>query len=349
MKWQSHSRTAFTLIELLIVVGIITLLLQMILPAVEMSREAARQTQCTNHIRQLALAIQTHEGVHQRLPSGGWTAKWVGEPERGTDVDQPGSWMFNVLDYLDQGPALRSMGAGLKGADREQAIRKRCQTPLPVFYCPSRRLPRTFPQMGYRVMWTANGSVTFKGKNQFSAKSDYVANSGGIYGAATFWGLGWTGPENLEEGDNPEFVWPTDPTFRDRKGNRVRFDGLIYGRSNLRLEQITDGLSKTYLTGEKNVRGNKFVSGKDGGDNEHLYAGFGRDSCRTSFDLPKPDSAFVKSDRFGSAHPSTFNMAFADGSVHQISYDIDLKIHQSLGSRDDGVVIDVSEIETISH
>lgn len=343
MKCRFLSRSGFTLIELLIVVGIISMLLQLLLPAVEMAREAARQTQCANHIRQLALAVQLHEGAHQRLPSGGWTAKWVGEPERGTDVDQPGSWMFNVLDYLDQGPTLRSMGSGLQGADRELAIRTRCQTPLAIFYCPSRRLPRTYPQMGYRIMWTANGSVTFKGKNQFSARNDYVANAGGIYGAATFWGLGWTGPETLEEADNPEFVWPTDSSFRDPQGQKVRFDGVIYGRSNIRLAQITDGLSKTYLIGEKNVRGKKFVSGKDGGDNEHLYAGFGRDSCRTSIDLPKPDNASVKSDRFGSAHPSSFNMAYADGSVHEISYDIDLEVHQSFGSRGDGSVPETAD------
>jgi type II secretory pathway pseudopilin PulG len=79
---------AFTLLELLIALGIVVLLLQLIIPAAEIARESARRVQCTNNMRQIALAIQTHESVSRRLRSEGWTAKRVSEPERGTDVDQ---------------------------------------------------------------------------------------------------------------------------------------------------------------------------------------------------------------------------------------------------------------------
>src|SRR4051812_41616304 len=89
-----------TLIELLIAVAIISLLIQVSLPAVQMARESARQTYCKNNLSQLALACSMHANDLGHFPTGGWNSAWVGDPNRGFGKKQPGGWGYNILPYI---------------------------------------------------------------------------------------------------------------------------------------------------------------------------------------------------------------------------------------------------------
>ncbi len=122
----SSRRAGFTLIELLVVLAIIAFVIGLLLPAVQKVREAANRIHCANNLKQIGLATLNHESTYGRLPGGGWTGRWLGEPDRGTDKSQPGGWIYQILRFVEQ-DNLQAKGAvaALQDArqDQDQQVR----------------------------------------------------------------------------------------------------------------------------------------------------------------------------------------------------------------------------------
>jgi prepilin-type N-terminal cleavage/methylation domain-containing protein/prepilin-type processing-associated H-X9-DG protein len=322
-----NRRCGFTLVELLVVVAIIGILVSLLFPAVQAARESARRMECTNHLKQLALACLSHEAAHRFLPTGGWRWDWAGDPERGFGRQQPGGWIYSILPYLEQ-QNLFSQGAGKPFNEKKAEMSRTCETPLTVLHCPSRRSPAAYPN--------TETPINILPIN-VAARTDYAGN-GGMAAAVTdhdAYDLWWNPGNPLGNGDAsfadaPGFVWPNPP----------QYDGVFYATSMTKLSHLRDGTSNTYLVGEKYLNCDDYANYRDDGNNTPCYTGYDWDTIRWSARGPKQDASVSDWNSFGSAHPGAVNMALCDGSVRPFAYNIDLEVHNRLCNRHDGKAVE---------
>ena len=178
---SARRRGGFSLVELLVVIGVVALLTSLLLPAVQASREAARDIECRNDLKQLGLAFHMHHDLRRSLPSNGGfdptqvvedvngspfvptthgfdtgnTYRWgVGDPKLAPD-EQTGSWVFPLLPFLDQ---------------QNVHDRRAWGTALPTLICRSRRDAKSARAP------TSDEFGEYDGGGHEWAKTDHAAN-----------------------------------------------------------------------------------------------------------------------------------------------------------------------------
>jgi prepilin-type processing-associated H-X9-DG protein len=344
-----------TLVELLVVIAIIGVLMMLMLSAVQASRERARKTICLNHLKQLAAATQLHVDAHGFFPSGGWSGHYLADPQRGYGRDQPGGWLFGVLEYLEES-SLRTAAAVHKLDDFPlgDGLKSLFTSAPSIFYCPSRREARPYP-----FKQDGNGRWSLNIAHQVLllphvTKSDYAANSGdSLYSAAALFShqpAMWV-PANYVALEIAPAEWTvtSDPTTEFFQ------TGISYYRSEVRPSHVLDGLSKTYLCGEKFLPTTVYYDVNETnangmlGDNQSAWVGYEWDNHRVAWNpastwdpeqyQPQQDSSNLGAPgifAFGSAHSSSLNMAYCDGSVQTVDYEIDRDVHRRQANRLDG-------------
>jgi prepilin-type N-terminal cleavage/methylation domain-containing protein len=358
---RTRPARGFTLVELLVVITIIGILTSLLLPAVQSARESGRETQCKSNLRQLAQASLTSASTYGFYPGGGWGWGWFGEPsdssaglvQCGAGVGQPGGWIYNILPYVDQ-QNLHDLQAGKSGQALAAAAYSMLSTPLAILNCPSRRPLATYPTWitaanMYRDASMGNSNSLAP---QTVAKTDYAANAGDNDDPNSQPNWASTGSErSYNGGTGPgSYTLGTGPAALNQFRTCAQLsNGVVYTGSMCSVDSVTDGISNTYLLGEKYLPPDDYTNGQDGGDNENAYMGWnediGRFAGRTD-GYPKQDTPGLVdagNNNFGSCHPDGFGMAMCDGSVRTIPYAIDLTVHANLANRHDGNVIDQSK------
>jgi prepilin-type N-terminal cleavage/methylation domain-containing protein/prepilin-type processing-associated H-X9-DG protein len=134
---MDRPHSAFTLVELLVVIAIIGVLVALLLPAVQMAREAARRAQCTNNIRQVGLAIHNYESTFSRLPTAGQGTDFSTSPPS-TTFDQQ-SLFTVILPYVEQGNTFQRFDLSFAYNAAPQNIAAAKQ-PISSFVCPTKGL-----------------------------------------------------------------------------------------------------------------------------------------------------------------------------------------------------------------
>jgi prepilin-type N-terminal cleavage/methylation domain-containing protein/prepilin-type processing-associated H-X9-DG protein len=311
------SRDAFTLVEILVTLAIMTILVGLLLPAVQAAREAARRVQCSNNLKQQALALHNFESVRKRLPSAtciGTGTRWglayrrdapPGglDPRQGWPTEGPiWSWTMRIAPYLEyanlynatdlqQWPWWQKIRTA-NGQGEINAVGYRC----PTFVCPSD---------------TRGMQVWSDGRGNEAMVASY---------------LGVNGRNQFQEAGGQ--------------------DGLLYVNSKVRFASITDGTSQTLMIGERPPSNNLLYGWQwagVGSSPERVYFGTTDVVLGVHEYISYPDAANPRTDyfrpgatedpqnlhryHFWSLHPGGGNWAMADGSVRFLAYEIDAGGH----------------------
>jgi prepilin-type N-terminal cleavage/methylation domain-containing protein/prepilin-type processing-associated H-X9-DG protein len=327
-------RRGFTLIELLVVIAIIGVLIALLLPAVQSAREAARRAQCTNNLKQIALAMHNYHDTNASFPpqamnDAGYSGTWFG-------------WTQAILPALEQSPLFNSCNFFI-------GIRQSANYPTVYLAQVSGYLCPTDTASGQGVL-----------RERWWATIDNLNSivDGSPLSYITCWGDMKTGSIfDYLSGEGNNFTWGCNKTFRGIFGECS--DGAV-----IKMADVTDGTSGTFLAGENstNLNGgltwanpdanagttvvplNWFTNYKDGqrepnGDlceaNPGILVTSTHQHCYRNY---------TYNFAFKSYHPGGANFALADGSVRFIKQTINARTYNSLGSRAGGEVVSADQL-----
>ena len=311
---MNKKAAGFTLVELLVVIAIIGMLVAILLPAVQQTREAARVIQCKNNLKQISLSLELYKGANSHYPP----ARMKHNP-LDNDPQQCGektaTWLVRVLPYIEEEAVYQMWD--LKKSWFLHDLEARSPN-VPVYVCPSRRSPDEGfttglagdSQISYfkagcgcEIAMVTGGEVPTVGQ-----ASDYAGCHGDLSAGSV--GL----PTDFYYGGNGTGVLISSRPVCD--GGRV-----LDWKDKISDRKIVDGLSKTFLVGEKHVPA---VRLRGSPEDSPAFDGFNLPSAVRVAGPGMPlsrgaaDGDLMKTMSFGSWHADVCNFAMADGSVRAL-------------------------------
>jgi prepilin-type N-terminal cleavage/methylation domain-containing protein len=333
---RMRSQNAFTLVELLVVIAIIGTLVGLLLPAVQSARESARRSDCSNKLRQLALAVSNYESAKKCFPSAA-----INKPSSGTGgaYNAPGGgfsggapWSIMILPYMDDQSRYDKFDftrafAGCFSTDNYRTTNNVEQRKRhPNFICPS----------------SQHGSVV----------SPTVGIGGPYAGTSFFPVIGGGSTTGMSNCVTPGPTVPTSEVPCTGWGYRpMAASGPMFMNSKTRVSHITDGTGKSLLLGES--RYGQLAAGKDWGtgaceytwasgvyvgSNGFLISGVvAANLLNPSCDPAKVDCEQSTShNNFGSFHLGGAYFATTDAAIIWLDDNVSVTVLRALGNACDG-------------
>jgi prepilin-type N-terminal cleavage/methylation domain-containing protein/prepilin-type processing-associated H-X9-DG protein len=345
-------RGGFTLVELLVVIAIIGILVALLLPAIQAAREAARRTQCSNNLKNIALACLNYESAKGELPPGSTNAD--GASESGL------AWTVLILPYVEESTVSEQAIARFKAlgdAYSNDSVMVELNTLLlPMYLCPSDADLRTQREK----FGSTEAALNRKGMSYAGVAGSTHARGG----ACPILPPTRIRPPGI-------FCMWQNPDPNDLLGPN-NWDGLLIQDWPIALKKVTDGTSKTLLIGERTYQIRAWMIGAYWRDprteplkstppigpqsnvaffacknlnnlaplNHDPYTGCYIGHNNSLGDRPPvpdppatPRTLSVNNLPFGSFHKGGVNFSYGDGSVKFLPDDLDMTIYLALGSR----------------
>jgi prepilin-type N-terminal cleavage/methylation domain-containing protein len=314
-RFRSRRRAAFTIVELLVVIAIIGVLVSILLPAVNATRDAARRTENSNNLKNIALAALSFEEAKKTYPP---LVKFpTGVTPSNQNLSRATSWAFEILPHMEQQVIYDRFNTTAACSDPSNQVAM--ASPVPTYANPRRRDARAI-------------SPFLSAPTMFGMLLDYSANGGVI----------------VDQNSMPVPL-PNDPNAATLENPYQRkFDARFSGpfHFNLAVPQaaIRDGQGNTIAFGDRWIGPPVPKSGVPWND----LAGFAGESLPTLIRYANPDNMSAAGlpfptgtddpsiFKFGSVRGSEACFAFLDGRVTWIPYDIDPFVYRNLSSINDG-------------
>jgi prepilin-type N-terminal cleavage/methylation domain-containing protein len=330
-----RGRRAFTLIELLVVIAIIAVLIGLLLPAVQKVREAAYRSMCSNNLKQLALGCHSYHDVFLSLPRNGDQFDLKSSHGQGADkgtgccgVGAPHwSWIARLLRQIEQDNLNILGGIPTNKMNQDANTLLVLATDLKVLTCPSDLSPR-FRTNAADLDGTKVAETSYKGVSGSNWGADFFPMESKF--STPYLHLGANNSYNgLEKGDG--IFWRADI----RKGN-------------LRITDIEDGTSNTFMIGEdvpQLILWNawSYANGANGTCAIPPNTGITIPTGSPPSLGPKDEGNWPERYSFRSRHPGGLQFALADASVRFVSDSIPLATYRALATIKGGETANVTE------
>jgi len=302
MTKRNLLRPGFTLVELLVVIAIIGILVALLLPAVQAAREAARRMQCTNNLKQQALACHNYHDIHHLFPPN---HIFSGPTPAQSGNTEGWGWQALILPMIEQQALYDDLNVATVSLvdllrTRGAAVLPLLQNPIDSFVCPS-------------------------DSNKFAPLTHTARHFGGGIGTQAA-GLGQWRPAASN--------YMSSRGMRNNNQVNVNNDthGMFMGILSVAIRDVLDGTSNTFLIGERDTlfcRGGTWVGVRNPRGNRVRGFYYNTANCRVLLNAPDPPFAWNSrqgcSEGFSSLHPDGAMFALADGSVRFIMDTIEVR------------------------